>query len=156
MLENALFEEEQSQVQKSRKIYETLIQDVAVGHIKSTIFYAAFERRMNNNEKAKDLYLKAFETALAKEDARAVTYVSMIYARFVAFECNDVERACQVMQQARLKIKNSKVLYLSQINLMKHIQACGMFAQLDISSKSKKENRVAACYEAALFTSTLT
>ena len=66
MLENALFEEEQNQVQKSRKIYETLVVDVVPGHIKSIIAYVAFERRMNNTEKAKDLLFKAFESSLAK------------------------------------------------------------------------------------------
>ena len=80
-------------MQKSRKIYETLVVDVAPGHIKSIIAYVAFERRMNNTEKAKDLLFKAFESSLAKEDAKAITYVSMQYARFCVFECNDVERA---------------------------------------------------------------
>lgn len=60
--------------------------------------YAAFERRMNNNEKAKDLYFKAFNFSIAKGETKAVTYVCMQYARFLAFECNDVERACEVMK----------------------------------------------------------
>jgi adenylate cyclase class IV len=94
LLENASFEEEQNQVQKSRKLYDTLTLEVAPGHIKSIIAYAAFERRMNNNEKAKDLYLKAFDNALAREDAKAVVFVSMLYARFCVFECSDIERAC--------------------------------------------------------------
>lgn len=100
-------------MQKSRKIYETLVVDVAPGHIKSIIAYVAFERRMNNTEKAKDLLFKAFESSLAKEDAKAITYVSMQYARFCVFECNDVERAIQIMNSARAKVRTSKVLYLS-------------------------------------------
>lgn len=127
MLENALFEEEQNQVQKSRKIYETLVVEVAPGHIKSMIAYVAFERRMNNTEKAKDLLFKAFESSLAKGDAKAITYVSMQYARFCVFECNDVERACQIMASARAKVRTSKVLYLSQVNLLKHLQGLGIF-----------------------------
>lgn len=98
MLENASFEEEQNQVQKSRKIYETLITEVAPGHIKSMLAYVSFERRMNNNEKAKDLFFKAFNSSMAKADAKAITYVSMLYARFLAFECNDVERACDIFK----------------------------------------------------------
>ena len=98
MLENASFEEEQNQVQKSRKIYETLITEVAPGHIKSMLAYVSFERRMNNNEKAKDLFFKAFNSSMAKADVKAITYVSMLYARFLAFECNDVERACDIFK----------------------------------------------------------
>ena len=39
--------------------------------------YIAFERRMNNNEKAKDLFFKAFNSSVARGDQKAVTYVSM-------------------------------------------------------------------------------
>lgn len=144
-------------MQKSRKIYETLVQDVAPGHIKSIIAYVAFERRMNNTEKAKDLLFKAFESSLAKGDGRAITYVSMQYARFCVFECNDIERACQIMQTARAKVKSSKVLYLSQINLLKHLHGLGLFQQPEVggSAKAKKENKVIACFEQALFQSEL-
>ena len=57
------------------------------------------------------------------------------------------------MNTARTKIKNSKVLYLSQINLLKHLQGLGVFTSSD--PKSKKENKVTQCFEAALFASDL-
>ena len=43
--------------------------ETAPGHIKTTLALAAFEMRMSNNEKVKDLYFKAFEQALTKLDA---------------------------------------------------------------------------------------
>jgi len=89
-LVNAIFEEEQSQVQKSRKIYETLNSEIAPGNLKSTLAYVAFEMRMSNNERVKDLFFKAFERSIQKQDSRAVTLLSMKYARFLAFKCNDV------------------------------------------------------------------
>lgn len=95
--------------------------EVAPGHIKSILAYVAFERRMNNNEKAKDLFYKAFNNSMSRGDSKAVTYVSMQYSRFLAFECNDVERACDILKQARNQVQDSKVLYLSQINLLKHL-----------------------------------
>jgi len=98
-----------------------LVTEVAPGHIKSILAYVAFERRMNNNEKAKDLFYKALNNSLSRGDSRAVTYVSMQYSRFLAFECNDVERACDILKQARNQVQDSKVLYLSQINLLKHL-----------------------------------
>jgi hypothetical protein len=61
---------------------------------------------MSNNERVRDLYLKALEKSLSKVDVHSVTYLSMKYARFLAFKCNDV-------------------LYLSQLNLLKHLEGLG-------------------------------
>jgi hypothetical protein len=108
-------------VPKSRKIYETLVKEVAPGHIKSMLAYALFEKRMNNTEKAKDIYYKAFNSAMACADSKAITYVSMQYSRFLAFECNDVIRACDILKLARNQAQDSKVLYFSQVNLLKHL-----------------------------------
>jgi vacuolar-type H+-ATPase catalytic subunit A/Vma1 len=99
-LENALFEEENQQMQKARKLYETLVQDTAVGNIQAQLAFIAFEMRMQNNEKVKDLFFKALEKALSKQDTRTVCLLSMKYARFLAFKCNDVQRACEVMDRA--------------------------------------------------------
>jgi hypothetical protein len=85
----------------------------------------AFEMRMSNNERVRDLYLKALEKSLSKVDVHSVTYLSMKYARFLAFKCNDVPRACDIMERAANVIKNSKVLYLSQLNLLKHLEGLG-------------------------------
>lgn len=60
MLENALFEEEQAQIQKARKIYEQLQNEVAPDYIKSLVMYINFEKRQNNIEKVKELYFRAF------------------------------------------------------------------------------------------------
>lgn len=109
-------------MQKSRKIYENLNQEIAPGNLKSTLAYVAFEMRMSNNERVKDLFFKAFERAVSKQDSRAVTLLSMKYARFLAFKCNDVQRACEIMDRAIASVKSSKVLYLSQLNLMKHLE----------------------------------
>jgi len=46
--------------------------------------------RMSNPERVKDLYYKAFERAVSKQDARSVTLISVKYARFLSFKCNDV------------------------------------------------------------------
>lgn len=80
---------------------------------------------MSNNEKAKDLFYKAFERSMQKQDARSVTLITMKYARFLAFKCNDVQRACEIMERAINAVKGSKVLYLSQLNLMKHLEGLG-------------------------------
>lgn len=59
-IENAMFEEEQSNIQKARNLLENLVSEVAPGHIKSILAFIAFERRQNNNEKVKDLFYKAY------------------------------------------------------------------------------------------------
>jgi len=87
-------------MQKARKLYETLVQDTAVGNIQAQLAFIAFEMRMQNNEKVKDLFFKALEKALSKQDTRTVCLLSMKYARFLAFKCNDVQRACEVMDRA--------------------------------------------------------
>ena len=55
---------------------------------------------MGGNERVKELFFKAFNTVLQKKDARAVTYVGMQYARFLAFKSNEVGRACDILTQA--------------------------------------------------------
>ena len=47
-------------MQKARKIFENLVTEVAPGHLKSILSFIGFEKRMNNNEKAKDLFFRAF------------------------------------------------------------------------------------------------
>lgn len=69
MIEHAMFEEEQSSVPKARMLYETLTNEVAPGHVKATLAFVAFERRMGSNERVKELFYKAFNSALAKKDA---------------------------------------------------------------------------------------
>jgi hypothetical protein len=56
--------------------------------------------RMSNNERVKDLYYKAFDRSISRQDARAVCLISVKYARFLAFKCNDVLRACEIMDRA--------------------------------------------------------
>lgn len=107
---------------KARMLYETLTNEVAPGYVKATLAFIGFERRMGSNEKVKELFYKAFNTALAKKDAQAVTYIAMQYARFLAFKRHDVFRAVDVMDQATSEIRTSKVLFLSQINLLKHLE----------------------------------
>ena len=97
MIEHALFEEEQQQVPKARMLYETLTNEVAPGHLKAILAFIGFERRMGSNERVKELFYKAFTSALGKKDAQAVTYVGMQYARFLAFKSNEVGRACDLM-----------------------------------------------------------
>ena len=77
MIEHAMFEEEQQQVPKARMLYETLTNEVAPGHVKATMAFVSFERRMGSNERVKELFYKAFNSAMAKKDAQAVTYVGM-------------------------------------------------------------------------------
>lgn len=65
-MEQALFEEEQSQIQKARKIYETLVNEIAPDLIKTIVAFINFEKRQGNTEKVKELYFKAYSTALEK------------------------------------------------------------------------------------------
>jgi hypothetical protein len=85
---------------KARKIYETLYGEVAPGLIKSTIAYINFEKRMDNLEKAKALYYKAFREALKTCDPQSITYLTVQYARFLAFNCKDAARACEILNEA--------------------------------------------------------
>ena len=59
-----MFEEEQQQMPKARLLYETLTTDVAPGHVKATLAFISFERRMGSNERVKELFYKAFNTQL--------------------------------------------------------------------------------------------
>lgn len=45
MLEQALFEEEQNQIQKARKIYENLQNEIAPDYIKTLVAFINFEKR---------------------------------------------------------------------------------------------------------------
>lgn len=102
---------------------------------------------MQNNERVKDLFFKAWEKALEKRDSRAICLLSMKYARFLAFKCNDVPRACDVMDRTLLQCGHSKVLFLSQLNLMKHLEGLGQLP----SSPKAAGSRVLSVYEKALF-----
>lgn len=93
--------------------------------------------RMSNNERVTDLFFKAFERAVSKQDSRAVTLLSMKYARFLAFKCNDVQRACEIMDRAIASVKSSKVLYLSQLNLMKHLEGLSQLPSTPKAAGSK-------------------
>jgi hypothetical protein len=68
MIENALFEEEQQQYIKARKIYEQIQNELAPDYIKSLIAFINFEKRQNNTEKVKELYFKAFGASLARDE----------------------------------------------------------------------------------------
>ena len=68
--------------------------------MKSILSFIAFETRQGSNERVKDLYFKQLELALTKGDGMAVTYLSIKYARFLIFKCNDVQRGCDVLEKA--------------------------------------------------------
>ena len=154
-----MFEEEQQQMPKARLLYETLTTDVAPGHVKATLAFISFERRMGSNERVKELFYKAFNTQLQRKDAQAVTYIGLQYARFLAFKSNDVSRACDILDQATGVIKTSKVLYLSQINLLKHLEGLGLIQGEERFAQSGKQrtfvSRVTKVFEKALFESDL-
>ena len=82
---------------KARQLLENLTNEVAPGHIKATLAFIGFERRMGSNERVKELFYKAFNSALAKKDGQAVTYIGLQYARFLAFKSNEVVRACDLL-----------------------------------------------------------
>ncbi len=48
LLEQALFEEEQNQIQKARKIHENIQNDIATDCIKTLMAFIGFEKRQNN------------------------------------------------------------------------------------------------------------
>lgn len=125
MLAYALFEEAQNQVAKARKIYENVTQVSAQGLLNAQLAFIAFEMRASNSDRAKELFAKAFENALRQVDSHAVAFLCMKYARFLAFKCSDVQMACDIMERATSVIKNSKVLYLSQLNLLRHLEGFG-------------------------------
>ena len=84
--------------------------------------YINFEKRQNNTEKVKELYFRAFSTFLVKNDPGTLTYIVMQYARYLAFKCQDPMRAIEILNQAISKYKYcSKTLYLSYVNLLKHL-----------------------------------
>lgn len=59
---------------------------------------------------------------MSKNQVETVAYIVMQYARFLAFKCNDPTRAIDIMNNAIQKTKGSKTLYLSYINLLKHLE----------------------------------
>lgn len=97
MLEQSLFEEEQNQIQKARKIFENIQNDIAPDCIKTLISFINFEKRQNNVEKVKELYFKAYTTALEKQEVENVAYIVVQYSRYLAFKCNDSNRAVEIM-----------------------------------------------------------
>lgn len=77
-----------------------------------------FEKRQGNTDRVRELYYKAFNSALDKNDGMAVTFIATHYARFLAYKCNDSVRALGIFNQA---ISNpacaNKVLFLSFVGL---------------------------------------
>lgn len=59
-LEQAMFEEIQSNTMRARKLFEQLDEEIAPGLVKATINRINFEKRQGNNEKARELYFNAF------------------------------------------------------------------------------------------------
>jgi len=88
-----------------------------------------FEKRQNNPEKVKELYFRAYSTAIERQDVETLTYVVVQYARYLAFKCDDCNRAVEFMNQAIEKCKGSefksrgtKTLFLSYVNFLKHLE----------------------------------
>ena len=75
MIENALFEEDQQQINKARKIYENIQNEVAPDYLKSLIAFINFEKRQNNVEKVKELYYRAYSNSLNNNEIETVAYV---------------------------------------------------------------------------------
>jgi adenylate cyclase class IV len=67
MLEQALFEEEQNQIQKARKVYENLQSEISPDCLKTLMAQLSFEKRQNNVEKVKELYFRAYNIALERQ-----------------------------------------------------------------------------------------
>jgi len=127
MLEQALFEEEQNNIQKARKIFDNLQNEIAPDCIKTLMSFINFEKRQNNPEKVKELYFKAYTSALERQEVETVTYIVVQYSRYLAFKCSDSNRAVEIMNQAIAKcstaaIKGLKALYLSYVNFLKHLE----------------------------------
>lgn len=129
MLEQALFEEEQNSVPKARKIYENIQSEgVAPDCLKAVIAFLNFEKRQNNTEKVKELYFRAYSHSMSLQETEAVAYIVVQYARFLAFKCNDSNRAVELYNKALEKCasgsnKGSKTLYLSYVNFLKHLES---------------------------------
>jgi hypothetical protein len=88
-----------------------------------------FEKRQNNPEKVKELYFRAYTAAVERQDVETVTYVVVQYARFLAYKCDDCNRAVEIMNQAiekckggAFKSRGTKTLFLSYVNLLKHLE----------------------------------
>lgn len=122
LIESAIFEEMQSNSLRARRIYEQLDQEIGPGLIRATIARINFEKRQGNVDKARELYFKAFKSALERNNSPAVTYIATQYARFLAFKCGDHSRALEILNQA---ISNpactNKVLILSYVNLARSL-----------------------------------
>ena len=88
--------------------------------IKTALARINFEKRQGNTERARELYFKAFNSALEKKDPLAVTFISVQYARFLAFKCNDIGRAIGIFNQS-ISVPQcaNKVLFLSFVNFVR-------------------------------------
>ena len=51
-----------------------------------------------------------------------MAFVSVQYARYLAFKCADPNRAVEVMNKALSQTKGSKMLCLSYVNFLKHME----------------------------------
>mmetsp|Transcript_13368 Transcript_13368/g.22753 ORF Transcript_13368/g.22753 Transcript_13368/m.22753 type:complete len:410 (-) Transcript_13368:53-1282(-) len=122
MIQSAVFEENQNNANRAKKIYEQLDQDIAPGLLKSRMARINFEKRQGNNEKVRELFFESFSNAIEKEDRLAVTYIAVQYSRFVAKYCNDSTRAIEIFKQAiQSKKCANKVLYLSYVNTIRSL-----------------------------------
>ena len=71
--------------------------EIATDCIKTLIAFISFEKRQNNPEKVKELYFKAYSSALEKGENETVAYIVVQYSRFLAFKCGDMNRAVDIM-----------------------------------------------------------
>lgn len=128
MIENALFEEEQQQKEKARKIYEQVCSDIAPDYLKGLIMFINFEKRQNNIEKVKELYFKAFSHHLTSagphsSNLEVLSYITLQYARYLSFKCAEHTRAIDLMNIVLAKINYAnKNLLLSFVNLVRHME----------------------------------
>ena len=124
LIGSATFEEQQQNSPRARKIYEQLDQEIAPGLVKATMARINFEKRQGNQERVRELYYKAFNNALDKNDGMAVTFIATHYARFLAYKCNDHVRALGIFNQAISNIAcANKVLFLSFVALARGLNS---------------------------------
>ena len=148
MIENALFEEDQKQAAKARKIYEQIQSEIAPDYIKNLIMFINFEKRQNNTEKVKELYYRVYSNAINESkmelQVQTLNYIVFQYARYLTFTCKDTQGASNIIKQALMKTRySSKAFLLNSMSFLKYME--GSFSQYDFFQMCYQ------IYEKALF-----
>merc|ERR1719158_1482630 len=89
LVENGLYEEQQANVPRARKIFEQLETEVAPGLLQAIMARIDFEKRQGNKEVVSQLFAQTLQRAIETKNNLQVTFVGCKFAQYLVTEAKD-------------------------------------------------------------------